>query len=72
VAKECQKTENVDLKKLLTAEARCAQIVKELLSIEKSHIRMVFIIITMHILFTAPSYLKCHPLDSSELIFGRC
>lgn len=41
MAKECQKTENVDLKKLLTAEERCAEIIKELLEVESSHVRMV-------------------------------
>ena len=41
MARECQKTENVDLKKLLTAETRCSEIVKELLELENNPIRMV-------------------------------
>ncbi len=41
MAKECQRTENVDLEKLLSAEKKCAEIISELLEVESSPVRIV-------------------------------
>ena len=41
MARECQKTENVDLHKLLTAAERCTDILASLSELETSPVRMV-------------------------------
>lgn len=41
VAKECQKSENVDLKRLLSAEEKCVEIIRTLLNVEINPVRIV-------------------------------
>ena len=47
VAKESQKSENVDLKRLLSAEEKCVEIIRTLLNEEINPIRIVRIVLDL-------------------------